>query len=153
MRLPRPSPRRDRHDSRGQSLVEFALILPVFLLIVMVAVDFGRAFYSWVTITNAARVGANYAAANPNDSYPNSTYTSLVQQEALNNICQISGSFNPTFIDGADADTTNKDLGDGARVAVTCDFRILTPVIGSVLGNAIPISASATFPIRMGAQQ
>ena len=152
MRQPIPS-RRDRRRSRGQSLVELALVLPVILLLVMMALDFGRAFYSWVTITNATRVGANYAAANPSDAYPNGPYTALVQNEALNSICPtIAGTYNPTYIDGPDTGTSNKNLGDSARVSVGCSFRILTPIIGSVLGNAVTMTASSTFPIRVGAQ-
>ena len=152
MRLSFPS-RRNRRRSRGQSLVELALILPVILLIVMFAVDFGRAFYSWVTITNATRVGANYAAANPNDAYPNATYTALVRAEGLITTCPITGTIDPEFLDGPDAGTAKTNLGDSARVAVSCNFRVLTPVIGSILSNTVRISAISAFPIRTGAQQ
>jgi len=40
-------------------LPEFALVLPVFILIMLIAVDFGRLFGSWVAIHNAARIAAN----------------------------------------------------------------------------------------------
>src|SRR6476659_5908634 len=56
-------PRRAR--DRGQSMVEFVLVLPVLLVVLLFAVDFGRAFYSWVILQNAARIGANFAALNP----------------------------------------------------------------------------------------
>jgi Flp pilus assembly protein TadG len=136
-------------DSRGQSLVELALLLPVLLLIVMFALDFGRAFYSWVTITNATRVGANYAASHPDDTYPNADYTAFVQNEALNGTCPVLvNTYNPTFIDGPDAGTSNRDLGDSVRVSVSCDLRILTPIVGSIVGSAATMSASSTFPIR-----
>jgi Flp pilus assembly protein TadG len=151
----RPPIRRSpgRTGSLGQSLVELALFLPVLLLIVMLALDFGRAFYSWVTITNATRVGANLAASKPEDPYPNTAYTNAVQTEALNAICPVvAGTFNPTFIDGPDAGTFSKDLGDSVRVSVSCNFRILTPVIGSIVGNALTMSASSTFPIRTETQ-
>ncbi|MEX0710418.1 MAG: TadE/TadG family type IV pilus assembly protein [Chloroflexota bacterium] len=129
--------------------MELALVLPVLLLIVMFALDFGRAFYSWVTITNATRVGANYAASHPGDTYPNDDYTSAVQAEALNAICPVvAGTYNPSFIDGPDAGTFNRDLGDSAQVSVSCTFKILTPVIGSIVGNGLVMSASSTFPIR-----
>ena len=116
--------------------------------------DFGRAFYSWVTITNATRVAANYAAANPTEAYPNGTYTALVQGETPDDsICPVvANTYNPTFIDGPDAGTSSKDQGDSARASVSCSFRILTPVIGSILSNAVTMSASSTFPIRKGVQ-
>lgn len=145
-RLKRRSPRR---NARGQSLVELALVLPVLLLIVMFALDFGRAFYSWVTITNATRVGANYAASHPDEVYPNNDYRDAVQAEALNAICPVvPGTYNPTFIDGPDAGTFNRDLGDSAQVAVSCSFRILTPIVGTIVGYGLNMSASSTFPIR-----
>ena len=47
-----------RRPGRGQSLVEFALVLPVFLLILAAIVDFGMGLYTSITVTNAAREGA-----------------------------------------------------------------------------------------------
>ena len=49
-------------SERGQSLVEFALVLPIFLVLVLGIIDFGLGLKSWITITNAAREGARYAA-------------------------------------------------------------------------------------------
>jgi Flp pilus assembly protein TadG len=48
---------------RGQSTVEFALMLPVLLVLLFLVFEFGRAFGSWMLITNAAREGARNAAA------------------------------------------------------------------------------------------
>jgi len=62
---------------RGQSLVEFALLLPILLLLVLGAMDFGRMFSTKITLTNAAREGANYLARHP-DEYPNTTNTAAV---------------------------------------------------------------------------
>jgi len=153
MRFIVPSRRSRRGRSRGQSLAELALVLPVILLIVMVALDFGRAFFSWVTITNASRVAASYAASYPDTWNVGSEYNTRVQQELTTNaICPLAGAFNPTFIDGPDANATTKDFGDSARVSVQCNFRILTPVVGSVVGNNLQMSATSTFPIRVGIQ-
>jgi Flp pilus assembly protein TadG len=49
---------------RGQTLVEFAVIIPVFLLLAVVIFDFGRAVYYYSAIHNAAREGARYGAVN-----------------------------------------------------------------------------------------
>lgn len=51
----------------GQSLVEFALILPVFLLIAVVIFDLGRAVYYTSALQNAAREGVRYSAVHPDD--------------------------------------------------------------------------------------
>lgn len=51
----RPTARRGRV---GQAIVEFALVLPIFLLILCAILDFGVLLYSRMTVINAAREGA-----------------------------------------------------------------------------------------------
>ena len=50
-----------RKRSRGQALVEFALALPVLLVIFMGLFDFGRAVFAYNSLSNAAREGARVA--------------------------------------------------------------------------------------------
>jgi TadE-like protein len=57
--------RRGRSASRGQSLVEFAVVLPVFLLILAGVIDFGLGLYSQMTVINAAREGARLGVVDP----------------------------------------------------------------------------------------
>jgi hypothetical protein len=52
---------------RGQSLIEFALVLPAFLLMAVMVFDLGRAVYYSSTIHNAAREGARYGIVHPDD--------------------------------------------------------------------------------------
>jgi TadE-like protein len=58
------TPRNTSRTARepGQSLVEFALVLPIFLAILVGMVDIGRAVWANNAIANAAREGARYAA-------------------------------------------------------------------------------------------
>ncbi len=60
-----------RRKSRGQSLVEFAVVLPVLTLIFASAVDFGRAFTAYIAVSSAAREGAAFGmltTANSNNA-------------------------------------------------------------------------------------
>src|SRR5712691_10594139 len=73
----------------GQSLVEMALLLPVLALLTFGLVDFGRAYYFQVSITNAAREGARVGILNvytgpqnPTCSSSNSWATCPVQSDA-----------------------------------------------------------------------
>lgn len=50
---------------RGQSLVEFTLILPVLVLILMGIVDLGRGIYAYNLVAQAAREGARFASVRP----------------------------------------------------------------------------------------
>lgn len=45
---------------RGQTLAEFAISLPILLLLLFGILEFGRLFQSWVTLQNAARTAARY---------------------------------------------------------------------------------------------
>jgi len=45
---------------KGQALVELALTLPLILLLILGAMDFGRMYFTKIFLTNAAREGANY---------------------------------------------------------------------------------------------
>ena len=44
----------------GQALVEFALVLPIFLLLLFGLIDVGRLVYTWNALNQAAREGARY---------------------------------------------------------------------------------------------
>lgn len=45
---------------RGQSVLEFALILPLMLVVTLGIIEFGRAYYQYNTLTKAIRDGARY---------------------------------------------------------------------------------------------
>ena len=62
---PPPHPRRRaRQRGRGQALVEFALVIPLFLLLLISLFDLGRGVFAYNTLTNAAREGARMAIVN-----------------------------------------------------------------------------------------
>jgi Flp pilus assembly protein TadG len=55
---------RRRGNGRGQALVEFALVIPIFLVLLVAVFDLGRAVFAYNTLTNAAREGARMAIVN-----------------------------------------------------------------------------------------
>jgi hypothetical protein len=154
--------RRNRpHRPKGQGLVEFALVLPLLLLVLLLAVDFGRAFYSWVILQNASRLGANYAALNPEgwkgSGIPTiqSNFVTLVTDDWDLLPCPDPGP--PAFADGTDGPSgagltpdTAFDVGDTVRVTLACPFSPLTPIISNILGNTIQLRATSEFRIRSG---
>src|SRR5437773_6675155 len=50
------------NSERGQAIVEMTLLLPFFLLLLMGVIDFSRVFYTALTVSHAARAGAQYGA-------------------------------------------------------------------------------------------
>lgn len=143
-----PSP---RATTPAQALVEFALVLPILLLLLVMAVDFGRVFFGWVSIQNAARVGAAYAAENadaweaPTDAARQARYVSLVENDlqALN--CALVEVADPVFTD-TDGDGTY-ETGDPVEVALECEFGLITPLGTSIVGT-VDLAGSATFPVH-----
>ncbi len=69
---------------RGQSLIEFALVLPLLLVLIISAIELGRLFYTQIVITNAAREGAYYMATHVEDTAKVTNATLAAQAEAAN---------------------------------------------------------------------
>jgi Flp pilus assembly protein TadG len=54
-------------STEGSSFVELALMLPILMLLLVPAVDIGRAFFTAIEVTSAAQAGADYGIKNPSD--------------------------------------------------------------------------------------
>lgn len=76
--------RQRKHSDRGQAIVEFALVLPVLLLLVLGIIQFGRLYSNDETITNATRAGARVAAVSRATSDPVGTTIQAVKAAAPN---------------------------------------------------------------------
>lgn len=150
-----PLRRRGRNRRRGQSLVEFALVLPVMLLLVLFGIDFGRVFLGWVQLNNVVREAADFAAQNPtawSTVNPNPViqlqYSSLIINESTPINCTLPGTIPaPQFQNGPDGPNV---IGSPVTVQIACSFSFITPIIGSMFGGAIPVSTSASYPTRSG---
>ena len=55
-----------RHDESGVAITEFALVLPLLLLLLLGMIDFGKAINYWIDETHLANEGARWAAVNKN---------------------------------------------------------------------------------------
>ena len=141
-----------RRKSAGQSLVEFTLVLPLLLLIVLVGTDFGRSYQAWVGLNNAARIAANYASlhadawGSPGNATYRTEYAQLVTNDFRNAGCPAPNPIpDPIFLDGV------KTVGSRVQVLLTCHMPLITPLIGSVFPPAgVTVTGGAIFVIRNG---
>jgi Flp pilus assembly protein TadG len=69
-------------DEQGQTMAEFALVLPIFITLLFAIIQFGIAFNNYVTLTDAARAGARKGAVSRNDSDPAATCQNYVKASA-----------------------------------------------------------------------
>ena len=69
-------------SERGQSMTEFALVLPLLVLILFSIIQFGIAFNNYITLTDAVRAGARKAAVARHTSDPEATTIAAVRAAA-----------------------------------------------------------------------
>ena len=129
-----------RGASAGQTLTEFALILPALLLVLLGVFDFGRAIYAFNTISNAARSGGRTAIVNQTAS---EIRARAVAQATALGIDPVSTSCPPSGASGVcvefknaalSANCTPPTLGCVAVITVKYSFTAITPVIGRIVG-------------------
>jgi hypothetical protein len=148
---------RGQNRSRGQSLVEFALVVPILLLVFAGAADLGRAFYAYVAIENGVKEGAFYGARAPlctDDTSAGCGSPRNVEwrvRNELENLRNPDGTqLTPTVecldqVSGTPhANLTDCAAGDTYRVTLSYPFKFLTPILGDVLGGTLDLNADSS---------
>jgi len=140
--------------TRGQSLVELALILPVFMLFFAAILDLGRIAAAQISVQNAAREGAFQAAQTPTDfdstlpcpanGSTNKVYC-RIKLESSGGVTIASSDVAVTCrLSGAVVDTScatmPSGIGNTVRVNVTGHFRLLTPLMSVFFGGSQNVS-------------
>jgi Flp pilus assembly protein TadG len=119
-------------QTNGQAFVEFALVLPLLVMLLMGIVQFGLAFHNYLAITDATRVGARAAAVKRTAGACAAATTAIQNTVSAKQWSTIS-SITCTTPDGT-------DTGDPVIVKVDYPYSIGLPGI-SKTGN---LTASAT---------
>ena len=104
---------------RGAAAVEFALVLPVLLILIFGIIDFGRMLNAKITLTEAAREGARAAAVGSRAEGVTWTKSAGISL----------GDLSPTVVSCADGSGIT-----AASVTVTYTFTFVTP-IGALIGS------------------
>lgn len=111
---------------RGQSLVEFALVLPILLLLSVMVFDFGRVVYYSSALHNAAREGARYGIVHPND-------VSGMKQTAIDYAIGLGLNFTDVDVDLPIPDPSQSYPPPQVTVTVTYDFYPATPLASNFM--------------------
>lgn len=143
-----------RRKSRGQSLVEFALVLPLFLLLVFGIMDLGLAVFSYNSITNAAREGARLAIVNQDTAKVTSKATSQARVAATQTV---TVAYYQAKADGTPDTLKTCPIGASSYIGVGClavitfsgKYTPITPIIGRVLFAAgVTFTAKSVLPVE-----
>ena len=103
-------------NEKGQSLVEYALVLPLLLLLIFGIVDFGRYFHAYLTVDHAGREAARAASIG----------SANVVDVAVQNGSSIGLTASHVQVTSADGEAT---------IQIVYPITFVTPVIGSLIGT------------------
>lgn len=150
----------DRRKEGGQALVEFALVLPLLLLLVFGGIEFGRLYHSHLVITSAAREGARTAAVTHDtgqiqEAIERST-ASLSASVTSNAGAKTAGPLPTTgqvwyYIEypEPDSDPANpRQIGAPVEIYVKGRVDLVVPLISNIVGTPKPIPAKAVMRIE-----
>jgi Flp pilus assembly protein TadG len=155
--------RRAGNAARGQSLVEFALVLPIIVLLLAAFVEIGRAVFAYNTIANAARQAARVAAVNQIPDVTDCDATRPVEDPYLPHWsmrgCAIAAaaplgitSSNVSVAYAPPPSTTlscapTLHVGCLASITVTYDYAVSTPFVSMLIGS-FTMTQTSEMPIE-----
>jgi TadE-like protein len=124
-----------RPHERGQALVEFALIAPLFLVIVVGIIQFGIGLNYWLDLNRIANQGARWAAV---DKYPN-----------CNGVPTSPGCVTPTLVSYLESEPVSGGLQPTARVCFERPTGVLAttplPAASSQVGQPVSAEVATKF--------
>ncbi len=128
------NPAQHRREA-GQDLIEFAMVLPLLLLLLLGIMEFGLAVFSYVSVANAAREGARYGIIHPGDTAGIEAATLAKVSDLIQDSMQI---------------TVSRPDDQTVQVDVVYDYSLITgPIVEAVGGEGvIPLHTVATMYVE-----
>jgi Flp pilus assembly protein TadG len=131
--------KRNARRDRGAAAVEFALLLPLLMLLICGIVDFGRALNAQITLTQAAREGARLEA--------------LGQPNVVSRTQAAATGLSPVAVTVGTACPTNAGPGVNAVVNTSYSYSFITPISAiaglfghSSIGSSVTLTAQGVMP-------
>jgi len=126
--------RRLRKSENGQALVEMALVLPLFFLLLFGVIEMGRVGYAYITVSNAAREGGRIATIGGTDLAINSS----IKNAAVSlDPASLTITITPS--------QSQRQSGQGVTIQVSYPVQLVIPLISNVISNPVVVSASVVM--------
>ena len=136
---------RKRASERGAEVIEFAIILPVLLLITFGIVDFGFLFQRYIVLTNASMEGARIASL---PGYDDTDTESRVRAYAVDSGLPDGGTCPPLCVypETVDIPGTGGDVWPAKKINVTYihNYSYIGPITGGAF-SSVTLTASSTM--------
>ena len=129
------------HSTRGTTLVEFALVLPVFVLLMFAVADFARLFYIEMTLQNAVREAGRYAITGNHQPDPNHHGQNLSRVQSIQYVAQQEAMgldvSNLQIVSVVGGKGSAGGPGDTVTISLTTNLHPVTPVIAQFFTNGV----------------
>jgi Flp pilus assembly protein TadG len=151
--MSRPGGNRARRG-RGQTLAEFAMVVPLILLLLLGAVDLGRAVFAYNTLSQAARAGARTAIVNQDLTAVRAKAIAAAATLGLGtsnvDVCFKTSTTTQTGCASATVDNcpiATRQIGCMAFVTTRLTYQPMTPFVGLLFGS-INLASTSVAPIE-----
>ncbi len=129
---------------KGIAAVEFALVLPILIVLAFGIIEFSLILYDKAVITNASREGARAGIVSQSPRMPDAEVTTIVDNYCKNYLVTFGTPNNPVTA----ITRTGNSFGDELTVAVTYSYGFLV-LPGFITGMTGPLNLTATTVMRM----
>src|SRR6056297_2066121 len=107
-------------NKKGQAMVETIFVLPLLFLLIFGIIEFGRIYFTYSILSNAAREGARYAAVHEPADY----------DDAIERMKKVASTLSLK-----DDDIEISDVGENVLAKVTYELEMITPIVGPMISD------------------
>lgn len=126
-----------KRKEEGQALVEFSLVLPILLILLLGILVFGQIYFSYLVIQNASRDGARYGSVLATDT---EIYQVITQRTEFLDQSNMVITISPS--------SELRSRGQDLKVAIDYKINIIAPIWNNILPNPLTISVETVMRIE-----
>ncbi len=123
--------------NKGQALVEFALIIPMLLLLLFGIIEFGRIFGAELTVNNGAREGARLGAIGASDS---AIITRVTNSSGMLDSSLVAVTITPV--------ESSRVRGGDIQVNVSYPVMVVAPFISTLIGETVIVDSTCVMRVE-----
>ncbi len=124
-------------NNKGQSLVEFTMILPLVLLILMGILTFGIMLNTYLTLSHISKEGARMGALGESDA------------DIIAKMIDISSALDHTRLDiEINPVQGSRSSGDTVTVSSEYQFQVIVPIISNIVGDVVSLEAQTSMRVE-----
>lgn len=124
-------------NQQGQALVEFSIIIPLLLLLLLGIAELSMILNSYLSIENAAREGARIGVIGSSDN--------AIKNRIINTTPSLnSNNLNIQITPSEDS----RSSGDNLTITITYNYHTITPLIGALFKNGILLKTQRSMRVE-----